>query len=245
MAEPSFVLPTPPFHREDPLVFFSQMDIYFLCRGVMNQLDKLSCVSSILPTDIITEIRDILLKPTLEKPYETPREQIIAQLTVSKHIQVTQLLEQEELRDSTPSQFMKRLPQMAESTVHKTIVCYIFLQRLPEKYKLALASLDESISIEAVADLVAELLTTQMPTTSNVNDPTISLIKELRDEQRRLLARVDQLGGWRGEIVRKEKAKPKSQQVSVAVQRTREKAYILETQEVWRQSKLLHPTMLL
>ena len=139
MEEPSFVLPIPPFHREDLLVFFSQMDIYFLRRGVMNQLDKLSCVSSVLPTDIITEIRDILVKQTLENPYETLRGRIIAQLIVSKHTRITQLLEQE-LGDSTPSQFMKRLQRLAKDTVDKTIVRHIFLQRLPEKYKLALAS---------------------------------------------------------------------------------------------------------
>ena len=91
----------------------------------MNQLDKLSCVSSVLPTDIITEIRDILIKPTLENPYETLREQIIAQLTVSKHTRITKLLEQKELGDATPSQFMKRLQRLAEGTVDKTIIRHI------------------------------------------------------------------------------------------------------------------------
>ena len=142
MAEPSFVLLIPQFHLKDSLVFFFQMDIYFLRRGVTNQLDKRSCVSSILPTDIITEIRDILIKPTLENPYETLWEWIIAQLTVSKHARITQLLEQEEPGDSTPSQFMKRLQRLTEGTVNNIIVHHMFLQRLPEKYKLALASLD-------------------------------------------------------------------------------------------------------
>ena len=98
-----------------------------------NQLDKLSGISSVLPTDIITEIRDILIKPMLENPYETLWEQIIAQLTVSKHTQITRLLEQEELEDSTPSQFFKRLQQLAEGTVNKTIVHYIFFTAATRK----------------------------------------------------------------------------------------------------------------
>ena len=85
------------------------MDIYFLHKGVTNQLDKLSCVSSVSPSDMMAEIRDILIAPPPENPHETFRERIIACLTVLKHVRITQLLEKEELGDSAPSQFMKRL----------------------------------------------------------------------------------------------------------------------------------------
>ena len=75
--------------------------------------------------------------------------------------------------------------------------------------------------------------------------PTVSLIKELRDEQRRLLAPVDHLADDVAKLSVNKKNKSKSLQASVIVQRMQEKAYMLETQEVWRQSKLLYPTMLL
>ena len=62
----------------------------------------------------------------------------------------------------------------------------MFLQRLPVQYKRALASLDESTPIEAlaaVADHVGELLATQTSTVSHEDDSIVSLIRELREER--------------------------------------------------------------
>ena len=75
----------------------------------------------------------------------------------------------------------------------------MFLQRLPAQYKLALASLGESTPIEtfaAVRDHVGALLATRTSTVSYVDGFIVSLIRELREEQGRLIARVDQLADY-------------------------------------------------
>ena len=56
-----------------------------------------------------------------------------------------------------------------------------------------------------VAAHMAKLLATQMPMISNVNDPTISLIKELRVKRRTetVTSSSGPIGGWRDEIVHK------------------------------------------
>ena len=143
---------------------------------------------------MVTEIRDILIVPPSENPYETFRERI-ACLTVSKRTRITQLLEQEEFGDSTASQSIERQQRLAEGTGDNSIVCHVFFYS-GYQCKLALVSLGESIPIEAlaaVADHVGELLATQTSTASHVDNSIISLIKELREEQGCLLARVDQL----------------------------------------------------
>ena len=48
-------------------------------------------------------------------------------------------------------------------------------------------------ALASVADHVGELLATRTSMLSNEDNPIISLIRELREEQGHLLARVDQL----------------------------------------------------
>ena len=151
-----------------------------------NQLDKLSCESSVLSTDIITAIKDILIKPTLENPYQTLREWIIAQLIVSKLNRITQLLEQEELG----------VPHL---NLWKGY--YSWLRVLLIRQSSAIFFTAATRKIQTGTGVLRRIFPnicggrpcgrTTSHTIPYVNDFIVSLIKELRDEQRRLLARVD------------------------------------------------------
>ena len=97
-------------------------------------------MASILPQDTITEVRELIITPPTEKPYDVLRETVTTSVTASTHKRISQLLEQETIGDSKPSQFLKRLQKLAEGATDKSIVKHIFLQRIPTQYKVAIAA---------------------------------------------------------------------------------------------------------
>ena len=78
-----------------------------------------------------------------------------------------------------------------------------------------------------------------MSTVSHVDDSMVSLIRELREEQKRL--RVDQLAD---DVTRLSVNKTVAENFGCSQKKTK-KAYVLEALEVWGKSKLLQLTMLL
>ena len=66
-------------------------------------------MASILPQDTITEVRELIITPPAEKPYDVLRETVTTSVTASTHKRISQLLEQETTGNSKPSQFFKRL----------------------------------------------------------------------------------------------------------------------------------------
>ena len=149
-----------------------------------------------MPADLQADVRDILVNPPAENSYEILRQRILARSKVSKHTRYKQLLEQEHLGDSSPSQFLRRLQVLAEGTVEKGVVRHMFFERMPDRYKVGLAALSESTPIEevaAVADHMAELLPNDSPTVSHVQDTENSEIEAIKENQRRIMARLDQL----------------------------------------------------
>ena len=120
-----------------------------------------------------------------------------------------------------------------------------FLQDLLVQYKLALASLGKSPPKEVlVTDYVGKLLAKWMSSVSHVDDAIVCLIKELREEQRRLLASVDQSTDDVARLSINKMANC-SHSKFWSQSKGNKKANVLEAQEVWGQSKLLYPTMLL
>ena len=118
---------------------------------------------SILPQDTITEVRELIITPPTEKPYDVLRETVTTSVTASTHKRISQLLEQETIGDSKPSQFLKRLQKLAEGATDKSIVKHIFFQRIPTQYKVAIAAQDEYTPVEqlaVIADHIADILST-------------------------------------------------------------------------------------
>lgn len=69
----------------------------------------LGYVVVVLLQDVISKGREIIISPTADKPYNKLCDKITACGTVPTHKYIAQLLEQETISDSTPSQFLKQV----------------------------------------------------------------------------------------------------------------------------------------
>ena len=73
-------------------------------------------ITSLSP-EVATEICDLILAPTGEDQYDAHKAQLIQRTGISEQCRLQQLLGTEELGDRKPSQFLRRLQQLAGDTV--------------------------------------------------------------------------------------------------------------------------------
>ena len=160
----------PPFWPSDPNIWFAQVEAQFATRGITNQRTMFEYVVASLSPDIATEIRDLILSPPAENQYTNLKEKLIQRTAASQQQRIQQLLNAEELGDKKPTQFLRRLQQLAGDTVRNegVIIRELFLQRLPANVRMVLASTRDNTPIEELAQLADKVMEVAIPTVSKV-----------------------------------------------------------------------------
>ena len=72
---PAVQIKLPLFWLKDPALWFAQIKTQFLTRGITVLKTKLDHVVSFLAPEYATEVKDLLLEPPGEQPYETLKAQ--------------------------------------------------------------------------------------------------------------------------------------------------------------------------
>jgi len=92
-------LKLPPYWPNDPIVWFAQVEAQFLTRNITSQATQFAYVIASLPPEIAQEIRDILISPPPESPYDVLKATLIRRTSASEQKRLHQLLIAEELGD--------------------------------------------------------------------------------------------------------------------------------------------------
>ena len=106
--------------------------VIYTARGVTAQKTRFDYVVSSLSPEFATEVRDLLLNPPEERPYDTLKAHLVKRTTSSAQHKLQQLISGEELGDRKPSQLLRRMQQLLGDTADATpFLCELFLQYLP------------------------------------------------------------------------------------------------------------------
>ena len=177
----------PPFWPSDPQIWFAQVEAQFATRGITAQRTMFDYIIANLSPEYATEIRDLILRPPGENPYDKVKEQLIKRTAASEQRRLQQLFSTEELGDRKPTQLLRRLQQLAGDTPglpDGTFLRELFLQRLPANVRMVLASTRDDTPIEDLAQLADKIVEVAVPpSVSNVSASVPSSeIQQLRTE---------------------------------------------------------------
>lgn len=157
----------PPFWNNDPQLWFGQVEAQFTARHLTSQATKFGHVLAALPPEVALEIRDIILSPPAERPYDVLKEELIRRTAASEQRRLHQLLNAEELGDRKPTQLLRRMRQLlGDNSTDTPLLKQLFLKRLPTQVQMVLAAAG-SISLEEQALLADKILDLADPATQS------------------------------------------------------------------------------
>ena len=104
VTEVSIKLPT--FWPSDPQLSFAQVQAQFSMCGITHQRTMFDYVIALLSPEVTMEIRELILTPPRETPYDVLKEQLIKRTAASEQRHLQQLFSAEELGDCKPSQLL-------------------------------------------------------------------------------------------------------------------------------------------
>lgn len=119
-------------------------------------------VLAALPSEVVADVRDILLSPDPITPFQQLRDALIRRTSISEHKRLEQLLADEALGDLTPSQLLRRLICVkGERKIDTGLFTQIFLKRLPQHVQAILAPSVMEVPIDKLAMMADRILDVQ------------------------------------------------------------------------------------
>nr|XP_037270629.1 LOW QUALITY PROTEIN: uncharacterized protein LOC119162275 [Rhipicephalus microplus] len=169
----------PPYWERNPAVWFLQVESQFHLSRTTSQQRRLRHVVGALPSTVAETVVDCLVSQNSpRRQYDQLKAAIPERTAASESTRIQQLLSAEELRDRSPSQFLRRMTHLrgtSATTMDTAVLRELFLQRLPYHVQMVFAPATAMIltSLTALADEVMEVATTSLPVAS-ISTPTQS-----------------------------------------------------------------------
>ena len=180
----------PPFWPQDPQLWFAQIEAQFTTRHITVSRTKFDYVIASLAPEFAVEVRDLLLNPPDETPYEVLKQELTKRTSASEHRRLQQLLTAEELGDRKPSQVLRRIQQLLgdkANSMDPTIMRELFLQRLPANVRMVLTPSAGELNLDQLAQLADRILEASPTTTVAATESiTTQLTAQVNDLSRRL-----------------------------------------------------------
>ena len=185
----------PPFWPADPAVWFAQVEAQFSNRGIVQSRTRFDYIIASLAPEVATEVRDLILHPPENNPYELLKDALIQRTEASEQRRLQQLLTSEELGDRKPSQLLRRMQQLLGDSgppPDSAFVRQLFLQRLPSTVRMVLASSSSTLSLPQLAELADKILEVSTPpAVTSISQQDTSEMKQLTENLSRLISTLD------------------------------------------------------
>lgn len=181
---PALVLPQ--FDSANPDLWFLQAEAQFNTRFVSTEDLRYSLIVPALPSNIATEVRDILTCPPDESAYSTLKAAILERVGSSQRVKARLLLASTELGDSKPSQLLRKMKHLlgeAPDAPDNAIIRELFMKRLPQDLRMILSTMPDQ-SLSTIAQRADEALESQ---------PTAHVYAHRATQQDDLATQVSQL----------------------------------------------------
>lgn len=173
----------PVFCKEQPDLYFIQMESQFAVSGVKTDDTKYHHVVSSLEPQYLLQIADIIRNPPQQGKYEAVKKALIVEYTDSDQKKLRKLIREIELGDLKPSQLLKRMKDLAGDKMSDEALKSLWMERLPESIRAIIAIVDgDSVKMAAQADKMMEMQNFASIATIQSSSPLQVEIENLRKE---------------------------------------------------------------
>ncbi|GBM86280.1 Transposon Tf2-8 polyprotein [Araneus ventricosus] len=148
----------PPFWKENPALWFVQLEAQFALAGITVDDTKFNRVISAVDSEILNSVSDIILRPPDIDKYTILKKRLIELHSESEASKIRTLLQGLELGDQRPSQLLTRMRALAGDTVGEPLLKSLWMGRHPNSTQTILAALSEDLAgLATVADKISDL----------------------------------------------------------------------------------------
>ncbi len=121
----------PPFWPADPEVWFAQVEAQFSTQNITNKRTHFDHVIAALAPEITTEVRDLLLSPLADHPYDVLRAELIKKQQLWNNAACNSYSPQRKAVTSNLLSFSAECSNSAGPNPDNRFLRELFLQRLP------------------------------------------------------------------------------------------------------------------
>jgi hypothetical protein len=172
----------PAFWPNDPELWFAQVEAQFTASRITLSQTKFNHIISTLSTEVATEVRDVILNPPIEQPYEHLRKTLLERTSQTQRQRLQKLLSSEELGDRRPTQLLRAMEQLlgqAAATFDQRMLLQLFMQRLPQNIQQILAGNAPDLSVQQVADMADRMMDVYQPQIAGIKQsPEIHTVRQ-------------------------------------------------------------------
>ena len=138
-------------------------------------------IASLAP-EFAVEVRDLLIRPPADNPYDTLKAELIKRTATSEQCKLQQLISREELGDRKPTQLLRWM--LVAGAEMNAFLKELFLQHFPANVRMVLASADPATDLADMADKIVEVAS--LTIAAIPHSDKLSELHQLRSEVMRL-----------------------------------------------------------
>lgn len=173
----------PTFCKEQPDIYFIQMESQFAVAGIKVDETMYHHVISSLEPQYLIQVADIIRNPPPGEKYDAIKKSLIAEYTDSDHRKLRKLIKEIELGDLKPSQLLKRMKDLAGDKISDDALKSLWMERLPETVRSVVTIVDGNSSQMALqADKLMEVQNYPSILTVQQDSTLRAEIEELRNQ---------------------------------------------------------------
>lgn len=202
----------PPFWSENPQLWFAQIESVFSLTGITRDETKFQHVIANMDPTVCEYISHIIFSPpTNQTKYAAVKEVLIKNFGKSDQAKIREILGGMKLGDYKPSQFMRKIRNLASEHLSAEAIKSIFIDEMPDQIRAVLCTMtDQSLDVLAEkADLIYStfrqrpvFMVDQAQHEVNLSQEEISLT-QLAAQVNQLSRHVEQLSSRKNGAIKK------------------------------------------
>lgn len=204
----------PAYGVGNPRLWFAQIEAIFHCRRITSEGTKYSHIVANLPTDVATEIADLIYERPAEQPYTKVKEALINRTAATDEQNIRTLLSGMQLGDRTPSQLLRHMKHlMGNRPITEPILKELWLQNLPNDMRTVLSVVHKDTLLETLAQLADQVHSSyglRAPATMQPVTSESSIAQQLENLGQEFSAMKLELNALRHQMHQKEYARFRS-----------------------------------